>query len=114
MISIRATDLPGAKEWPQFRGPGSTGVADDPALPDKWSQTENIAWKAAVPGVGWSSPIIWGDRIFVTTVISSAEVEKPKEEHNFGGESKPSLGQNAERSVSLSTSFSSARLTYPL
>jgi outer membrane protein assembly factor BamB len=75
-------------EWPQFRGPGSTGVADDPALPDKWSQTENVAWKTAIPGVGWSSPIIWGDRIFVTTVISSADVEKPKKGLYFGGERK--------------------------
>src|ERR1700683_2799858 len=76
------------KQWPQFRGPGSTGVADDPALPDQWSQTENVAWKTAIPGVGWSSPIIWGDRIFVTTVISSAEVEKPKKGLYFGGERK--------------------------
>src|SRR5580658_10224584 len=77
-----------AADWPQFRGPGSTGVADDPALPDKWSQTENVAWKTAIPGVGWSSPIIGGDRIFVTTVISSTDVEKPKKGLYFGGERK--------------------------
>jgi len=74
---LSAADL-ADKQWPQFRGPGSTGVADDPTLPDKWSQTENVAWKTAIPGVGWSSPIIWGDRIFVTSVISSADGEKPK------------------------------------
>jgi outer membrane protein assembly factor BamB len=87
-IAVFAADPPDAKQWPQFRGPGSTGVADDPALPDKWSQTENVAWKTAIPGVGWSSPIIWGDRIFVTTVISSADVEKPKKGLYFGGERK--------------------------
>lgn len=86
-IMLPAADLP-EKQWPQFRGPGSTGVADDPALPDKWSSTENVAWKTAIPGVGWSSPIIWGDRIFVTSVISSAEVEKPKKGLYFGGERK--------------------------
>ncbi len=89
MLFLRAADSPGAKEWPQFRGPGSTGVADDPLLPDKWSATENVAWKTAIPGVGWSSPIIWGDKIFVTSVISSADVEKPKKGLYFGGERKP-------------------------
>src|SRR5580693_6523140 len=84
-IMLSAAD---SQQWPQFRGPGSTGVADDPALPDKWSPTENIAWKTAIPGVGWSSPIIWGDRIFVTTVISSSDVEKPKKGLYFGGERK--------------------------
>jgi outer membrane protein assembly factor BamB len=84
---LSAADL-ADKQWPQFRGPGSTGVADDPTLPDKWSQTENVAWKTAIPGVGWSSPIIWGDRIFVTSVISSADGEKPKKGLYFGGERK--------------------------
>jgi outer membrane protein assembly factor BamB len=86
-IEMPAADL-ADKQWPQFRGPGSTGVADDPTLPDKWSQTENVAWKTAIPGVGWSSPIIWGDRIFVTSVISSADGEKPKKGLYFGGERK--------------------------
>jgi outer membrane protein assembly factor BamB len=85
---ISAADLPESKQWAQFRGPGSTGVADDPALPDKWSQTENVAWKTAIPGVGWSSPIIWGDRIFVTSVLSSADAEPPKKGLYFGGERK--------------------------
>src|ERR1700684_3148206 len=87
-LVISAADLPD-KQWPQFRGPGSTGVADDPSLPDKWSQTENVAWKIAIPGVGWSSPIIGGDRIFGTAVISSADAEKPKKGLYFGGERKP-------------------------
>jgi outer membrane protein assembly factor BamB len=87
-LAMPAADSPDAKQWAQFRGPGSLGVSDDPALPDKWSQTENVAWKTAIPGVGWSSPIIWGNRIFVTTVISSAEVEKPKKGLYFGGERK--------------------------
>jgi len=93
-IVLLAADSSNLKQWPQFRGPGSTGVVDDPSLPDQWSQTENVAWKTAIPGVGWSSPIIWGDRIFVTTVISSAalakpnEAEKPKKGLYFGGERK--------------------------
>ncbi len=80
LLNVAAND-----QWPQFRGPQSTGVVEDPALPDKWSATENIAWKAAIPGHGWSSPIVWGDRIFVTSVISAAEIEPPKKGLYFGG-----------------------------
>jgi outer membrane protein assembly factor BamB len=72
--------------WPQFRGPGAAGVAEDPRLPETWSATENVAWKVDLPGMGWSSPIVWGDRIFVTTVISAGEVETPKKGLYFGGE----------------------------
>jgi outer membrane protein assembly factor BamB len=72
--------------WPQFRGPGSLGVAEDPSLPDKWSTTENVAWKTDIPGMGWSSPIVWGDNIFLTSVISSVDGEKPKKGLYFGGE----------------------------
>ncbi|SRR5579871_375806 len=72
--------------WPQFRGPQSLGVAEDPRLPDKWSATENVAWKTEIPGVGWSSPVVWGDRIYVTSVIDSGTLEKPKKGLYFGGE----------------------------
>jgi outer membrane protein assembly factor BamB len=72
--------------WPQFRGPGAMGVADNPNLPDRWSTSENVAWKTEVPGRGWSSPIVWGDRVFLTTVVSEGEVEAPKKGLYFGGE----------------------------
>jgi outer membrane protein assembly factor BamB len=72
--------------WPEFRGPGAMGVADNPSLPDRWSTNENVAWKIEVPGRGWSSPIVWGDRVFLTTVASEGEVEPPKKGLYFGGE----------------------------
>jgi outer membrane protein assembly factor BamB len=72
--------------WPQFRGPGSLGVAEDPNLPETWSANENVAWKTQIPGTGWSSPTVWGDSIFVTSVISSVDGEKPKKGLYFGGE----------------------------
>src|SRR5215831_7017230 len=53
-------------EWPQFRGPGGTGLTDAKQLPQEWGADKNIAWKAKVPGRGWSSPIVWGDKVFVT------------------------------------------------
>ena len=56
----------GAANWPRFRGPASNPVSDSPGLPVRWSKTENVEWVADVPGVGWSSPVVWGKRIFMT------------------------------------------------
>ncbi len=74
-----------ADHWPQFRGPGSNGVVEDAKLPERWSATENVAWKTSIPGVGWSSPVVWGDRIFVTSVVSTEDKEPPKKGLYFGG-----------------------------
>jgi outer membrane protein assembly factor BamB len=74
--------------WPQFRGPGSLGVAENPNLPDRWSTNENVEWKVDLTGRGWSSPVVWGDRVFVTTVVSEGEMEQPKKGLYFGGERK--------------------------
>jgi outer membrane protein assembly factor BamB len=60
-----------AADWPQWRGPGATGVAPDAALPTRWSATENVAWKAAIGGAGVSTPIVSGDRVFVTSQIGA-------------------------------------------
>lgn len=67
----------GADQWGQFRGPGARGVAEGENLPETWSATQNVRWKHEIPGLGWSSPIAWGDRVFVTTVVSAA-AESPK------------------------------------
>ena len=78
-----------ADEWPQFRGPEARGVAENPDLPAKWSETVNVAWKQPIPGRGWSSPIVTGDRIFITTVTrdeGSQEAAKPG--LYFGGDRK--------------------------
>jgi outer membrane protein assembly factor BamB len=58
--------------WPSFRGPEATGVADGQQLPDRWNVEtgENILWRTAIPGLAHSSPIVWGDRVYVTTAIS--------------------------------------------
>jgi outer membrane protein assembly factor BamB len=54
-------------DWPQFRGPGGQGVSDEKNVPLTWSETKNVRWKTAIPGRGWSSPVIQGDRIWLTT-----------------------------------------------
>ncbi len=66
-----------ADQWPQFRGPNAGVVADDPGLPDSWSETENVVWKVDVPGLGWSSPIVWDDHVFLTSAISAGKEPAP-------------------------------------
>jgi outer membrane protein assembly factor BamB len=56
-----------AGEWPSWRGPHGDGTSDETGLPLRWSRGENVAWKTAIPGKGHSSPIVWGDRVFVTS-----------------------------------------------
>jgi len=75
----------GAADWGQFRGPGSAGVVQDGKLPERWSSTENVAWKTEIPGVGWSSPIVAGGKIFLTSVVSTDSPEPPKKGLYFGG-----------------------------
>src|SRR5918998_264434 len=60
-----------ADNWPQFRGVGSQGISTETKLPVKWSATTNVRWKTALPGPGHSSPIIWGNRIFLTAFNQS-------------------------------------------
>jgi len=55
-----------AENWPGFRGPQASGVSTDKNPPAKWSDSENLKWKTALPGPGSSSPIVWGDKVFVT------------------------------------------------
>lgn len=77
--------------WPQFRGPGSSGVSDGENLPVTWTGTDNVAWKTHIPGMGWSSPIVWGNRVFVTSVVDTGSSLEPKKGLYFGGEQeKPS------------------------
>src|SRR5438552_3624092 len=94
--------------WPQFRGPGAMGVADHPGLPDRWSTNENVAWKVEVAGLGWSSPIAWGNRVFVTTVVSEGEMEEPKKGLYFGGERKE-LPKGTQRWLVLCLDLDSGR-----
>src|SRR5262245_24932437 len=56
-----------ADHWPAWRGPRNDGASAEKTFPLKWSETENVRWKVEIPGVGHSSPIVWGDRIFLTS-----------------------------------------------
>jgi outer membrane protein assembly factor BamB len=61
----------GAENWPRFRGPTGQGISSERNLLLHWSTSSNVVWKTAIPGEGWSSPIVWGDRVFVTTATQN-------------------------------------------
>ena len=63
--------------WPQFRGHGGRAVSAIESLPTKWSTTINVAWKTEVPGRGWSSPIVWGDQVIVTSAVGAGAFKQP-------------------------------------
>jgi outer membrane protein assembly factor BamB len=73
LSSPLAAPLRAAGNWPSFRGPQASGVAEKQNLPDKWDVKtgENILWRVPIPGLAHSSPIVWGDRVFVTSAIST-------------------------------------------
>ena len=75
-----------AATWPQFRGPGSDGLAAEGSVPTQWGSDKNIVWKVSLPGFGWSQPVVWGDKIFVTTAVTDQQV-RPK-----GGQAGPGFG----------------------
>ncbi|MBE0556131.1 MAG: PQQ-binding-like beta-propeller repeat protein, partial [Proteobacteria bacterium] len=67
------------ENWPRFRGANADGVAqDDPRLPEVWDTSTNVKWMADVPGWGWSSPIVRGNRVFLTSVVSEEENIRPQ------------------------------------
>lgn len=72
LTAVSATD-----QWPQFRGPNAGVIPDDPALPVSWSETDNVVWKTPVPGMGWSSPVVWDDHVFLTSAISAGTEPAP-------------------------------------
>ena len=88
VVAVSAGALAAADAWPGFRGAQANAVAEG-EVPIHWSATENVTWKADIPGIGWSSPVVWGDRIFLTSVIPSGSEEAPKKGLYFGGERKP-------------------------
>src|SRR3989304_6646076 len=75
-----------SNNWPGFRGPKSLPVSDNPNLPDRWSKTDNVEWVADVPGVGWSSPVVWGRNIFLTAATSEQAMKQPSLGTEFSNE----------------------------
>jgi outer membrane protein assembly factor BamB len=77
--------LAATEHWPQWRGPGGQGVSADSQVPSEWAPGKNVVWKAELPGSGMSSPIVWGERIYVTAVIEGDAVAGHRAvKHRFG------------------------------
>lgn len=68
-LTVRNAGAAAGSNWPQWRGPDGQGISTEKSLPYEWSDTKNVTWKTPIPGRGFSSPIIWGNRIFLTTAI---------------------------------------------
>jgi outer membrane protein assembly factor BamB len=66
-----------AQNWPQFRGPDGDGLATGSSHPDQWSADEHVSWKTPLPGVGWSQPIVWQDKVFITTAFAE-DAKRPR------------------------------------
>ena len=67
-------------DWPQWRGPGGQGHADASKLPVEWSEVKNISWRTELPGRGWSSPVIFGNQVWVTAAYETLASEEKKKE----------------------------------
>jgi outer membrane protein assembly factor BamB len=99
-----------AAQWPQFRGPGATGVSADARPPESWSATTNVVWRTAIPGVGWSSPIVSKNTIFLTAVTRAQEGEAPKPGLYFGGERPAPTDEH--RWIVVAVDFASGRILW--
>src|SRR6185503_4701508 len=76
LVSIGSSHGSGSSDWPQFRGPAGTGAVPAADIPLEWSASKNLAWKVAVPGQGWSQPVVVGNVVYLTTATGSG-LEKP-------------------------------------
>ncbi|MGH9942955.1 MAG: PQQ-binding-like beta-propeller repeat protein, partial [Pyrinomonadaceae bacterium] len=76
----------GISSWPQFRGPDSNPVGTHARLADRWSKTENVEWSREIPGRGWSSPIVTGGRVYVTTVTTEGKSKSPQTGTEYSNE----------------------------
>lgn len=104
-----------AADWPQWRGPAGQGHSTAKNLPLTWSETENVIWRAETPGRGWSSPVIDGQQIWMTTAVESAPslVEKAKKlADNFAGQPLNIAGTVSLRAVCVDRS--SGKVTHDI
>lgn len=73
LLCLTTFESRAAENWTRFRGPNGQGISSEKGLPIEWSNEKNVAWKTAIPGTGWSSPIVYDDRVFLTTATEGGE-----------------------------------------
>ena len=74
MLALATVSMVRAEDWPQWRGPHFNGSSDEKNLPSDWSQTENIAWTADLPGSAAATPIVWANHLFLSGVDTAKDV----------------------------------------
>jgi outer membrane protein assembly factor BamB len=74
-----------AENWSQFRGPNTDGIVNEARLPTEWGPDKNILWKIDLPGAGWSQPVAWGERIFITTAEAANQLKPDIAKMRIGG-----------------------------
>lgn len=94
-VALHAPAQDWTKDWPVWRGPGSTGVART-TVPTTWSDDENVAWKVALPGRGFSTPIVLDGVVYLTTAIPQEEAPEPEPEEEGGRRGRFSAGPQVE------------------
>jgi len=77
-LTVSVAVQAGENDWPSFRGGSRAGVAEGPTFPDTWSADKNVVWKKPLPGRGWSSPVVWGQRVFATSVLSDSALPEQR------------------------------------
>ncbi len=86
----------GAENWPNWRGPRGDGSSTETNIPTQWSGEENVAWKVRIPGTGHSSPIVWDDRVFVTSCLIDEAEANAQAGKNAGKKADPKAAPVAE------------------
>ena len=99
LLGVLVQPISAADNWPQFRGPTGQGLSGAENLPVVWSENRNVAWKTPIPGRGWSSPVVWGQDVWVTTAVETAADPGEKEQRLAGRKHQESL--DVAKSVSF-------------
>jgi outer membrane protein assembly factor BamB len=103
VVAVAASSAAADPNWSQWRGPDGQGVSHEAGVPLEWGEGKNIAWKTAIPGRGHSSPIVWSDRLFLTTAVEGEVVPgaKPVKHFESGQEFTHPDGVGADRKQTL-------------
>jgi outer membrane protein assembly factor BamB len=103
--ALAVTALETEDQWPQWRGPQGTGVAPQATPPVEWSETRNVQWKFAIPGYGTSTPIVWGDSVFILSAVPSSSRTPPAAAAPQADEPPRRGGRGASEAPSQSQKF---------
>jgi outer membrane protein assembly factor BamB len=117
LVLALSTPSPAAEEWPQWRGPRGAGLAVGTGYPLTWSETENISWKTPLPGRGWSSPVISGGKVWMTTAFEvpcTPEEEKERLKTNTGDQPLTLLSEVKLNALCVDTQTGKLEQNIPL